>query len=381
MVPMYIRPEYVEKFRCDGTMCGSCCCRDWKVAVDPETYGRYCALQPESLRDEICGWISGQDDKGNHHVRLREDGRCPFLGEDGLCRLQKEYGEDYLSDICYSYPRVSYRVGDIVEQSLAMSCPVAAGLLLGGEGPLRFVGGRMEEGRPGWLLDMSGKVGRYEEDWQELQSAGIWLLQDRRFSLDWRLFSLLCFFERAESHLTEGREEAFRRLLEEVQSGEFSVQTAACGVGFQREEYIRIMMGAFHALYGAPANEERRRALASIHAAHYPVFAESLLHGRRHLFENYLANEFFLRLYPYACSASLGENARLFVLSWKVTEFALLMLSAQETMDFERILLGIGRMTERLDHNRSGMQAIRGCLGDFFRGGTAEEFAGKLLSL
>ena len=77
------------------------------------------------------------------------------------------------------------------------------------------------------------------------------------------------------------------------------------------------------------------------------------------MFENYLSNEFFLRFYPYAYPESMEENARIFVLSWKVLEFALLMMSAQGDMGFEKILLGIDRLTERLDHNRDAMRIIR----------------------
>lgn len=377
----YIRPEYVLKFQCDGRACGSRCCRDWSVAVDPVTYDAYRRLSPGEARDEICGWISGQDDRGNYLVRLREDRRCPFLGEDLLCRLQREYGEGYLSDICYSYPRVTYRIGEVVEQSMTMSCPVAARLLLGQEGPLRFVEEEGEEGRPGWHFDRTGRLGRYGEDWQDMQSAGIFLLQDRRLTLDQRLFSLLRFCEQGEGFLERGEKGAFEKLLENVASGEFSLASAEAGRGekFRRENYIRSMMELFHILYGAAANEERHKALLEIHDGQYPRFFPVLVKWRN-LFENYLVNEFFLRLYPYAYGESMAENARIFVLSWKVTEFALLMMSARETLDFERILLGIDRLTERLDHNRNAMRAIRSFSRSAFGTEDAAGFGANMLA-
>jgi len=357
----YIYPEYVGQFRCDGKVCGSRCCRDWSVAVDPGTYEKYQELEPEEVRDEICGWFSGQDEKGNYPVRLREDRRCPFLRQDSLCRLQRDYGEEFLSDICYSYPRVTYRIGEVVEQSLAMSCPVAARLLLGQEGPLRFVEEEREEQRRGWQFDMTDKVGQHGEDWQDLQSAGIWLLQDRRLTLDQCLFSLLSFYRRAEVLLEAGDGKGFGRLLEDVESGEFSLRAMEEGRGgeFSRTGYIRTMMDLFHALYGAPSNEERLGALLGIYEWQHPIFIKQLLQEHRSLFENYLANEFFLRFYPYAYPESMEGNARIFVLSWKVMEFALLMMSAQGDMGFEKILLGIDRLTERLDHNRDAMRIIR----------------------
>ena len=96
----------MENFQCNGTACGSRCCRDWRVGIDSVTYEKYCALEPEELRREICQWIGGQDEKMDYQVRLREDGRCPYLQDDLLCHIQREKGEGFLSDICYSYPRV-----------------------------------------------------------------------------------------------------------------------------------------------------------------------------------------------------------------------------------------------------------------------------------
>ena len=379
---VYIRPEYTLGFQCDGRVCSSRCCRDWSVAIDPASYEAYAGIEPREASEEICGWISGQDDRGNFMVRLREDRRCPFLRDDFLCRIQQEYGERYLSDICYSYPRVTYRIGGVVEQSMVVSCPVAARLLLGQAGPMRFVEEEKEEGRLGWHFDMTKKVGRYGEDWQDMQSAGILLLQDRRLDLDQCLFSMLQFYEQGEGLLEKGEKGAFGKLLESVEAGDFSlssVEEGRCGA-FQKEVYLQSMMELFHVLYGVAADEERHRALGEIYDGQYPRFFDTLVE-QRNLFENYLVNEYFLRLYPYAYEESMAENVKIFVLSWKVMEFALLMMSAQEALDYERILLGIGRMTERLDHNRDAMRAVRIFSRDFFREESATGFGGKILAV
>ena len=76
--------------------------------------------------------------------------------------------------------------------------------------------------------------------------------------------------------------------------------------------------------------------------------------------ENYLVNEFFMRFYPFAHIDSLTVNARIFVMTWKIVEFGLLMLNIQQPIDLERLILGINRMTDRLDHSRKVTQAIQG---------------------
>ena len=380
---IYIEPEYVERFHCDGTLCGSRCCKDWQVVIDPRTYERYAGMASGEEREEILSHILKADEKGNYPVESREDGSCPFLREDGLCRIQKERGEDFLSDICFSYPRVTYRIGDVVKRSLTMSCPVAARLLLGERERVRFRKREIDEARRGWQTDVLARVQRHKAEWMDLQSAGIWLLQDRRFSLDRRLFSLQVFFSQAELLLEQENAQGFQKLLEQVESGEYALRAAeqADGVKFRREEYIRMMMGIYHELYGAPMSEARERDLLAVYENCYPVFAKEFLQRDSHFFENYLVNEFFLRFYPYAFREQdlLEGNGRIFLLAWKVVEFALLMMRAQGPLDPERFLLGIDRMTERLDHNKGGMEAVRRYARDFSSGTTPEDFAARVL--
>ena len=66
-----------------------------------------------------------------------------------------------------------------------------------------------------------------------------------------------------------------------------------------------------------------------------------------------------MRFYPFAYGDSLGQNARIFILGWKMVEFGLRMLAAQQPLDDERFLLGMDRLTERIDHHRNGMKTVR----------------------
>lgn len=361
MLATYLRPDYMENFQCNGTVCGSRCCRDWRVGIDPVTYEKYCALEPEELRREICQWIGGQDEKMDYQVRLREDGRCPYLQDDLLCHIQREKGEGFLSDICYSYPRVTYRLGNLRQQSLTMSCPVAARLLLGQDHPIRFHTEEREEERSGWQFDMAARVRGYAGIWQRLQLAGIGFLQDRRHSLSQRLLSILLFYRDAEAAAKGEVGNALRELLEAAEAGDYISCTLEKmeGKGFRREEHVALMMELFHALYGAPMSEERFLALLSAFVRNDGTFRSQVLEAYALPLENYLVNEFFLRFYPFAYGDSLEQNARIFILGWKAVEFALRMLSAQQKMDFDRLLLGLDRLTERLDHNRDGMRTIR----------------------
>ena len=47
-----------------------------------------------------------------------------------MCRIQLRLGEEFLSDICVTYPRVANLVNNVLEKSATMSCPEAARLAL-----------------------------------------------------------------------------------------------------------------------------------------------------------------------------------------------------------------------------------------------------------
>ena len=54
---------------------------------------------------------------------------CPMI-EDNLCSVQKELGEDKLSNTCFTYPRATSIVGGVYQQAMTLSCPEAARLTL-----------------------------------------------------------------------------------------------------------------------------------------------------------------------------------------------------------------------------------------------------------
>lgn len=114
-------PLYYKNFKCIAEKCHHSCCVGWDISVDDVTLKKYEAMLDTSdilsnIRDgEIC---------------MRDDGRCPFLRDDGLCRLICEFGEDYTSEICQRHPRFYHRVGDRVECGIGASCEEACRLIL-----------------------------------------------------------------------------------------------------------------------------------------------------------------------------------------------------------------------------------------------------------
>lgn len=127
-------PAYYNSFKCIADKCSNSCCVGWEIGVDGDTANKYASLGGE-LGDEIRAHLC--DDV----IEMCDDGRCPFLDRNGLCRIISAMGEDYTSVICREHPRFYHRVGQRVEGGLGLSCEEACRIILSSDAYADFVEG------------------------------------------------------------------------------------------------------------------------------------------------------------------------------------------------------------------------------------------------
>ena len=120
--------NYYDKFRCIAHKCRHSCCIGWEIDIDSDTMEIY-----SSLDGELGERIRENIDKNKGCFKLKEDDRCPFLNEKGLCDIINEYGEDALCDICYLHPRFKNFYTDFTETGLGLCCEEAARIILSEE--------------------------------------------------------------------------------------------------------------------------------------------------------------------------------------------------------------------------------------------------------
>lgn len=121
-------PVFYREFRCLGGACPLTCCRDWEIVLDGETLEDY-RRAPQPLRQRIADGLV-TDGEGDVCFRLEPDGRCAMLDGDGLCAIQRQWGEERLCGHCGAYPRFIEEYGSRTERTLAVSCPEAARLVM-----------------------------------------------------------------------------------------------------------------------------------------------------------------------------------------------------------------------------------------------------------
>ena len=206
-----IRPSYAEKFHCIGPACEDTCCKGWNVPIDQATYEKYQSLPASPLRSLIDSslLVNIQDADGTPpssfaNMRLVGDNLCPILAEDGLCKIQSAYGEEFLSQTCTKYPRMVYLVGGIEEKSLTLSCPEAARLVLLNPDLLRSNASSTTE--LDLVPEMTGPIDDAAQSGQSLlahywpiRASVLSLIKNREYPLWQRLFLLGIFCRRLDS--------------------------------------------------------------------------------------------------------------------------------------------------------------------------------------
>jgi lysine-N-methylase len=175
-----LQPNYFETFRCIGAACEDTCCSGWIVHIDQATYRKYQSCSDPTIGPALHTLVTINEGstKDDDYAKVTLNGVvCPFLSE-GLCSIQARLGEEYLSNMCATYPRIVNRVDDVLQRSLDLSCPEAARLALLNPNPIEFAGGDSDAPE----VDFPGL--------REARRRAISLLQDRSYPIATRLLML-----------------------------------------------------------------------------------------------------------------------------------------------------------------------------------------------
>jgi lysine-N-methylase len=218
----YTRPTYAERFQCIGSACEDTCCQGWGVPIDQTTYEKY--RSTEFLKPHLGTFIqlntSNPTTSDYARIPLTIQSVCPFLDAERLCGIQKQLGEEMLSDTCATYPRaVSTNAGQM-ERALNLSCPEAARLTLLHPDLLGNGGWRATQRNhysavlydpvhtpPRQPMDMNDRSRPSYEPQLAIREFVLLLLTDRSYPV-WQRLYLLGLFSRRLQTLTSGADVA-----------------------------------------------------------------------------------------------------------------------------------------------------------------------------
>ncbi len=347
-----LRPVYAEAFQCIGPRCEETCCSGWLVTIDLETFDRYRSAPSGELRtlldrhvQPLPGAAAVPCGKRHAAIGMLPSGACPFLTSRSLCRIQSELGEQYLSRTCADYPRIPLTIDGLKEQTLMLSCPEAARLVLLNPNL------ELSSANDGHELTWDDKAGR-----EAPIKAFFWVIRDftirlvlnRKYALWQRLFLLGAFTRRLGAYARGEIALPFAEFLDgfsqAVKAGSLAAAMDGIAPDLELQLTMVVRLAAMH-LENAPARTERLRELLrefaegighrpgaplDLQIARYDAAwrecLEPFLANHEHLLENYLVNQLFRGMYPFGPESGDRPDGQAFAESYAglVTRFALM---------------------------------------------------------
>ncbi len=186
MSQLLVTPEFYRRFQCIGTECESSCCQGWTVTIDKATCKSYLESPHSEIRELARQHldISKSSPANWATIKLDNQGHCPFLADNGLCKVHLQAGAEALSQTCKTYPRLTPQYGALHLRSLTLSCPEACRLILLDPKALEC------HSEPWSEKGHSGKKGGQSlPEWAELlHQCSLQLLLNPQLGIEQRLF-------------------------------------------------------------------------------------------------------------------------------------------------------------------------------------------------
>lgn len=384
----YLQPNYIGKFKCDGRICpANCCCRDWQIVIDEETFKKYSEL--ESSEHELTKNFSPNKEVEGFLINHAQGDPCPFMTKEGLCKIQLEHGEKFLSQTCMSYPRQLVNFGDLIERSLTPTCPLAADLILNSE-KIKFELSpvKLPEWAHGKLFVGEVNVPKnFFPHILEIQLTAISLLQEKRLNLDEKIIVLGFYLFQLEDMQIRDELNLIPTLNKIYTSEEFfteQIPTLLHSVNFQILEFAENFFGLLKNIYGDKKilktegnqkyvdvlfnamnfNPDEDLDLQELAENFFDLkdIKKIFLQEYQTFFENYLVNDFFGGVYPFKVEGSIQNNFAVFVATFKILENIALAIFAASRDDEKKIRAEIFKMicdmSMDLNHNSNYLAAI-----------------------
>ena len=181
-----IKINYYDQFHCIADQCPFSCCQEWKIGVDNHTYLKWENKKLSGETGSLCHHVKGRT--SDHTIILNKEKKCPFLNGNKLCKLVLEFGDDYLSETCTTFPRQINTFEDRTEYTLNSGCPVVVDMMRDYTDPITLIKDEME--------------GRPEDRLFSVREMMLDIIQNKEYTLPERLmmifYNLLELFEQKE---------------------------------------------------------------------------------------------------------------------------------------------------------------------------------------
>lgn len=373
-------PKYFKEFKCIGGACTDSCCIGWDIDIDKVTFKQYYKVKDNEMKRMFQKNVHNNGnctsvDVDYGKVKLKNGKRCPFLDGENYCMIYSNLGEEYLSNVCTSFPRIINKVDGYYEMSLDVACPEAARLILLKEEGLEFDESEESLGKHIISSDIDTKSKQFNNSpvkyFKEIRNMSIKIIKNRKFNINQRLYILGEFIFKLEEELKfryknvpkfireydinsfnnsyEKKElnyslqmDFFKEMIgllnisKEVESISFKQYTKELVAGFKLEEGGKI--GKNNELYIEGFKE----------------YNDKYINEYSYIFENYLVNFIYKNLFPFSESESIVEGYIMLLTRYTFIRFYLVGKYLNNKQDSkENIVEFIQVFSKTIEHHKT----------------------------
>lgn len=342
-------PKYIKEFECIGGECEDSCCVGWDIDIDKATFKKYHKVQDKEMKLMFQKNVHNKenyesDDIDYGKVKIKGEKRCPFLDEKNYCVIYSKLGEDYLSNVCTSFPRIMNKVDGIYEISLDVSCPEAARLILLKEEGIKFEEGDFTLDKHIVSSDIDTKSKAFNSSpikyFKEIRDLSIKIIQNRKFDLNERLYILGEFINSLEEELEEDfknvpkfiksynmnsvmddyekndvsyivQMDFFKKMLDKL-----NVEKSVDSVVFK--EHTKEIISGFNFAESKGNIENAEQYIKA-----FEDYNEEFINKNSYIFENYLVNSMYNNMFPFSETESIFHGYMMLLIRYSYIRFYL----------------------------------------------------------
>lgn len=360
-----LQPKYVADFQCDGSKCNAKCCGKWRIDIDMETYKKYQRIKNPAMRKKILSSIKPSTIQTGFQIKLNNKGVCPLLCEDNLCFIQRNMGEDALSQTCKVYPRMVQQIGNYQFRLLAMTCPVAAEYALFSPNAMELQQISCEEDTSAWkLMAKNCNMKNVPNDLAavHIMMGGLAILQNTSYTFEQRLVILGLFLDRVED--CQQAVEAVAGLIDYYNSDAFQQEISNLWENWQ---YYPVAHHQFMNGIITVLKQEKELLISSEHWQVMNAYYNNVYEERHHLvqerlgsvLERYWQHEWLFHAYPYSFSGGFLHNYFSYLIAYELCRLVIYSTYSLDNAWAERNILDVlGEFSKSFDHKRDFSKAL-----------------------
>ncbi|MGV8981475.1 flagellin lysine-N-methylase [Clostridium sp.] len=373
-------PKYLKEFKCIGGKCTDSCCIGWDIDIDKATFRQYYKVKDKEMKRMFQKnvhnneyYLSPDVDYGK--VKLKNGKRCAFLDDENYCIIYSKLGEEYLSNVCTSFPRIINKIDVCYEISLDVACPEAARILLLKEEGIEFKESLETLGKHIISSDIETSSKEYDTSpvkyLKEIRDLSVKIIQNRHFDLSKRLYILGDFIKTLEqevkcnysnvpkfikaydmnsvsySHEKNHLNYIFQMDFFKKMIGFLNVSKEVDSVSFK--EYTKQLIAGFKLDEGVDISKQSELYIKS-----FEDYTENFINNNSYIFENYLVNFMYNYLFPFSESESIFDGYIMLLVRYSFIRFYLVGKYLYIKQDNkENIVEFIQVFSKTIEHHRT----------------------------